>query len=548
MLLNKIKSPHLALGATSEDSKIQTLSINEDSGKRIELTYGLDGTFCKFKERMSAEQTTSIRNFRTILKSSSLIGGASLLNILIGMVRTKFVAVLLGPTGVGLIGIYGQITSLVSTVTSMGIGSSGVRQIAEAQGTGDQDRIARTVKTLRLTVWLTGLLGMLTMILGCTLFSRSAFGTDGYALPIALIGGTVLLGNIALGQSCILQGTRRIRDLATVSIIGALSGTAISIPCYYFWGQKGIVASLILISVAALVTSWWYARRVAIKPVTMSFRESRAEAAQLLHFGMPLMFASMMIALSGYLIRALLVRQIGLDGVGIWQAAFSLSGVLVGFVLGAMGADYYPRLTAVAGDNVQVGEEVNAQTEVALLLAVPGLAATIIFAPLVITIFYSGKFDAAVDILRWSVYGIFGQVVSWPLGFVILAKGMGKTFFCTEAFSNALYVFSVWFCTRIWGLPGAGIAFLLLYIVYTPLVYTVAYAISRSAWTRTNIVHISIFGTLLILVGLISALVAIPWVRWTNNLLILAAVSIYCFKRLLHKSGITVGALWTKLF
>lgn len=497
---------------------------------------------------MSAEQASSTGSFRAILKSSSLIGGASILNILIGMVRTKFVAVLLGPVGVGLLGMYSQIAALVSTVTGMGIGSSGVRQIAEAQGTGDQDRIARTVKTLRRTVWLTGLLGMLTMILGCTLFSRSAFGTYDFALPIALIGVTVLLGNIALGQSCILQGTRRIRDLAKVSVIGALNGTTLSIPCFYFWGQKGIVASLILTSAAMLATSWWYARRVAVKPVVMSFRESRVEAAQLLHFGVPLMFAALMTALSGYLIRALLVRQIGLDGVGIWQAAFSLSGVLVGFVLGAMGADYYPRLTAVAGDNVRVGEEVNAQTEIALLLAVPGLAATIIFAPLVITIFYSGKFDAAVNILRWSVYGVFGRVVSWPLGFVILAKGMGKTFFCAEAFASAFYVFAIWLCTRLWDLPGTGIAFLLLYVIYTPVVYTVAYAISRAAWTRTIVIHILVFGVLLALVGLISAFVATPWFRWTSNLLILAAVSFYCFKRLSHKSGITVGALWAKLF
>jgi PST family polysaccharide transporter len=388
---------------------------------------------------------------------------------------------------------------------------------------------------------------MMAMIIGCTFLSRSSFGTSEHAVSIALLGITILLGNIAAGKSCLMQGTRRISDLARVSIIGALNGTAISISCFYFWGIDGIVISLILTALAALTTSWCYARRIPVKPVDMSWQESRKNAVELLRFGMPLMLAGLMTTLSGYLIRILLIRQVGLDGVGIWQAAFNLSGILVNFVLSAMGADYYPRLTAIAHDNSRVREAVNTQTEIALLLAVPGLAATIIFAPLVITIFYSGKFDAAVDILRWSVYGIFGRIVSWPLGFVLLAKGMGKTFFCTEAFGSVFYIFAIWLCTHLWGLPGSGIAFLLLYVVYTLLVYGVAYAISRTTWNRSNLIHILIFGILLAIVGLISAFVAIHWVRWAINLLLLAAISSYSFCRLSQKSGITFRTLWTKI-
>ena len=207
-------------------------------------------------------------SYRGVLKSTSLIGGSSLVNILIGMVRTKFVAVLLGPAGTGLMGLYSVIITLVSSVTGMGIGQSGVRQIAEAQGTGDQVKIARTIKTLHRTVWVTGLIGMSVMILGCALFSRASFGTYAHALPIALLGVTILFGEIAVGQSCLLQGTRRIRALATVSIIGGLNGIAISLPCFYFWGQRGIVPSLILTSAAALATSWWFARQASATPLT----------------------------------------------------------------------------------------------------------------------------------------------------------------------------------------------------------------------------------------------------------------------------------------
>ena len=73
----------------------------------------------------------------------------------------------------------------------------------------------------------------------------------------------------------------------------------------------------------------------------------------------------------------------------------------MGFILQAMAADFYPRLTSSAGDNTACNRLVNEQTLVGLLLAGPGVLATLTFAPLVISLFYTAKFGAAVGILRW---------------------------------------------------------------------------------------------------------------------------------------------------
>src|SRR5438477_507685 len=94
-----------------------------------------------------------------ILRSSALIGGASALTVVIGIVRVKAMAVLLGPAGVGLFGLYNSIADLTRNVAAMGINSSGVRQIAEAVGTGDAERIAQTVTVLLRTTIVLGVLG-----------------------------------------------------------------------------------------------------------------------------------------------------------------------------------------------------------------------------------------------------------------------------------------------------------------------------------------------------------------------------------------------------
>ena len=362
-------------------------------------------------------------SFRAILKSSSLVGGASAVNILIGMVRTKFVAVLLGPAGVGLIGMYGQITGLVSTLAGMGIATSGVRQVAEAAGVGDPERIARTVLTLRRTAWATGLLGALGLAALAGPISRLTFGDARHAVPLAILGVTILMGSVSAGQSCLVQGTRRIADVARLNVLGALTGTVIAVPCYVLWGVDGVVVALVLAALAALATSWWYARRVPVASVSMTWRETWAEARTLLSLGVSFMGAGLVAAAATYLVQALLVRRFGMEGLGLYQAAYGLSGILAGFVLGAMAADYYPRLTGVAGDDASVQRVVNEQSQVATLLALPGLAAMMVFAPLVIRVFYAPAFEAAVPILRWCILGILGRVFSWPLGFVLLAKG-----------------------------------------------------------------------------------------------------------------------------
>lgn len=497
--------------------------------------------------RRGAKALTAAGSYRSILKSTSLIGGASVLNILIGMMRTKVVAVLLGPSGVGLLGMFTQIVGLAATVSGMGLSQSGVRQVAEAVGTGDEEQIARTVLTLRRMVWLTGGLGMLAVLAFCVPIARMSFGSSRHALSIAVLGITILLSAIAAGQACILRGTRRIAALAKISVFGAINGTVISIPCFYFWGQRGIVASLIVCAAASLATSWWFARRVRIKKVLLSWRGSAGEARRLLSLGLGFMGASVVTALSGYLIPVLLLRQLDLEAVGIYQSAFSLSGVLVGFVLTAMGTDYYPRLTAVAHDDARVRQMVNEQAEVSVLLALPLLAAMMVFTPVVIKLFYTGSFVAAIPVLRWCLLGALGRVISWPLGFVVLAKGKGRLFFITEFLASTGHVAAVYCFASIWGLVGAGIAFMALYVFCTLLMLVVMHRLVGATWSR-QVAVLSLLSTTVMAVLMLNCSFAHHTiVSATINGGILSLVTVFCFRQLWHRSGIGMNALLARL-
>jgi len=425
--------------------------------------------------------------YREILKSSAVIGGASILNVVIGIVRTKVMAVLLGPAGVGLMGLYSTIADLARSVASLGINGSGVRQIAEAVGTKDLARIARTVTVLRRTTVLLGIAGAVLLAILSGPVSTFTFGTDRHASAVVLLSLAVFFRRVADGQGALIQGMRRIGDLARMAVLGALWGTMASIAIVYVLQQDGIVPSLVAVSAMSAVTSWWYSRQVRIEPDTTSAREKRQEVGALLKLGVGFMASGFLMLWAAYTTRMFVLWNVSLEATGLYEAAWTLGGLYVGFVLQAMGTDFYPRLVAAINDNDKCNRLVNEQTHVSMLLAAPGVIATLTLAPLVITLFYSERFGEAVDVLRWICLGVALRVISWPMGYIIVAKGRPVLFFAVELAWTLVNIGLAWICVKSFGLAGAGMAFFGSYVFHAVLIYPIVRVLTGFRWSSSNI-------------------------------------------------------------
>jgi enterobacterial common antigen flippase len=435
-------------------------------------------------------------SYGQILKSSALIGGSSVVNIGFGMVRNKAMAVLLGPAGYGLFGLYNSIYELTRSLAGMGINTSGVRQIAEAVGSQDDKRIARTVTTLRRVALGTGALGGLVLLVFCGPIAWLTFREAGYAGPVALLGLAVLFADVSAGQMALVQGMRRIADLARLNVLGAFYGTVFSIPIIYFFHERGIVPSLVVAGAMGVLSSWWYARKIKVRRVSMTLREILGETSALLKMGLVFMASGLMATGVAYLVRVFLKRQLDFNELGCYVAAWNVGGLYFGYILQAMATDFYPRLTAVSRDNAECNHLVNQQVEIGLLLAGPGVLGTLTFAPLVIELFFSQKFGPAVGVLRWICLGMMLRVVSWPMGYVLVAKGEAKLFFWTELIGNLIHVALVSGGVLLFGLKGAGMAFFGLYVIYGAGIYLVVRRLSGFRWSAANVRLGTLFAAL----------------------------------------------------
>jgi PST family polysaccharide transporter len=431
-------------------------------------------------------KATGGNTYGQIVKSSIVIGGSSVLEVAIGIVRTKATALLLGPAGFGLMGLYTSILNLAQSTAGMGINSSGVRQIAAAVGTGDRQRVGFTASVLRRASVALGLFGGLLLVILARPISKLTFDSYEYVVPVALLSLALLFRVVSDGQRALVQGLRRIPELAKITVYGGLVGTVVGIALVYVFRERGVVPTLIAINGATLLFSWWFCRRERLEDPPVSLSEVGEEASALLKLGFAFMASGMLTMGAAYAIRIMIVREIGFEAAGFYQSAWTIGGLYVGFILRAMGADFYPRLSTVVADRAECNRLVNEQAEVSLLLAGPGIIGTLALAPLVIPLLYSSAFGPAVEVLRWICLGATLQVITWPIGFIIVAEGRQGLFFWSEFAYTLLYMVMAWAFVRFQGLNGAGMAFFASYILHWLIVYPIVRRLTGFAWSRTN--------------------------------------------------------------
>ena len=413
-------------------------------------------------------------SYRQIMKATSIFGGVQVFEIIIGIIRSKFIAVLLGPLGMGISGLLTSTIGFVAALTNFGLSTSAVKDISTAYSTGNEKRLAIVAKAFKRWVWVTGLLGSIITASLSPWLSQITFGNRDYTFVFIWISITLLLNQISDGQSVLLRGMRQIRYMAQAGMIGSIIGLFTTIPLYYFYGVKGIVPGIIIISITMLVLTWYYARKLKITPVYVSKARTLAEGKGMLKMGFMISMSGFITLGASYIVRIFISNNGGIEQVGLYNAGFAIINTYVGMVFTAMGTDYYPRLSAVAHSNKESRNVMNQQAEIALLILAPILIIFLVFINWVVILFYSSQFLPVTAMIYWAALGMFFKAASWSIGFIFLAKGASKIFFWNELFAN-IYLLGLNLLGYYYlGLTGLGLSFLIAYMFYLIQVYLVA--------------------------------------------------------------------------
>ena len=415
---------------------------------------------------------------RMAMKAMGLFGGVQVAGILCSIIRTKLVALWIGPVGIGLFGLFNNALEMLSTGTNLGIRSSSVRDISQATEGRDTSLVARMVSVVRKwSLWL-GLAGALLTLMLAPLLSQLTFGDGTHIWGFVALSIAVLLQALTNGEYAVLQGSGHLKRLASVTLWGTIVGLAVSIPLFYFLRERSILPSIIAYAVALASFAWVFRNR-EFPHVEMTRHETFEMGKGFVKLGIYMTLGNFASILASYAFNAWLNVNAGTDTVGYYQAGYTLINKYTGLILTALGMEYYPRLAKVAESRMRLRAFVSQEINVAIAVMAPVVALFILLREVVVWLLYTPEFNVILTFVSWGMIGTVLRTLSWCLAFTILAKGDGKTYLWTEVASAVINLVLNIVFYRWWGLTGLGIAFLVSYLFYTLIVAAVYFKVYR---------------------------------------------------------------------
>jgi len=400
-------------------------------------------------------------SYKGIFKSTILFSFVKVFQILAGIIKNKVIAVLLGAEGVGIISIFSNSIQLLQSGAGLGISQSAVRDISEANGCGDKTKFSRIISLTNKVILFTCLLGCLVTIVLSPLLSKWTFGENNYTIAYMWLALVVGLNILSEGQLAILKGMRQLRALAKASIIGSIVGLVTAVPMYYFFGNEGIVPSLIITAFSAVFFSNYFVRKIKYDRTKLSLKEIISEASPMVKMGIALMFVGFIGLLFDLVVASYIRSHGGLEVVGYYRAGTTIISSYFGIVLTAMTTDYYPRISAVYNDNMKLQEELNKQSEVGLILIFPIVVLFLFLSPLFIQILYSKEFIQTISYTDCAILGTIVVVCSNSMGMILIAKQEAKIFIVYSVLNFALFIPVYLLFYNVSGLLGLGISYFL---------------------------------------------------------------------------------------
>jgi len=422
-----------------------------------------------------AEQSS----YRQIFRATSLFGGVQAFNVIFGIIRVKVVAVLLGATGVGIIGLLNAPLQLIITATSLGISMSAVREIAEANSSGNLLRISDTLTAVKRWAWFTGLFGALVTLLLAPFLSKWSFSSQEYTWAFVFLSLSVLFQSISKGQGAKIQGMRKLKYIAVSNVMGTALSLAVSILLYFYYGIKGIVPSLIITALIVLIISTSFSNKIKIPKSFQSPRESFFFGFGMVKLGLFMTLSSIVANASAYILNAYISKKGGVEQVGLYNAGWNLAVQYTGLIFSAMATDYFPRLASINSDIEKVKSLVRQQTEIALIIMTPLLNILILSMPLVIKLIYSPQFNPIILFTNLTLVAMPLKAIAWAINYIYLAKGDGKLFFILEISGAALILTLNIFFYHLWSLEGLAISYFLtngIIIIINYLIVKIKYS------------------------------------------------------------------------
>ena len=410
-----------------------------------------------------------MQSYNDIAKTNLVFGGVKVLQVIVNILKTKVVAILLGPVGVGVQ------TLLISTVTTLfqftnfGISQSSVREISIAKDSTTKDGVLSSLNFMALAF---GVTASILCFICAPILSKIIFGDEKATWMLHIVAVSLLFESIATSQIAILQGLRAIKKLAISSLLGSVAVLLVSIPIYYYWGEQSIP---IVVTIGFLFPAIIYliTRKRHYTPHNKISEVWRHHAKSILTLGIALMAGNSIMALLNLGLNAFINQYGSSAAVGYFQAANTCTYSAITILTAILASDFFPRLASKIDKSSEAWEITNTQIELFVLVLGPIVSIMILFPEFCIRLLYSSEFLIVSMPVQIMGFSLLFRIPWHCFSYIILAKGDKKRFLFIDAIiGNGIFFASNILGFYIAGLKGVAISYVIVSLIVAIILYS----------------------------------------------------------------------------
>jgi O-antigen/teichoic acid export membrane protein len=424
-------------------------------------------------------------------------------------ILNKIVAVVGGPSTLGLFSLLRQAELTGIAVASSDGDKALVQGISARRCESEEPRYIWNIGALMLAITAAEvcLLWVFAAWLSQVIFQTT---TPTLIWALRLVGLPILLAVGSTWLIAILKSHLAVGKAVLVRTIGASAGCVAAFFAARDGGPVALIAVLLASEGVALLTAWAFTRLAGVLPrrPSWSWDLARADGRAYLSVAGFLLLTGIFRNIAVMVIRTLFLRGLGMAYAGFFEAAWTVAGKSLLFLLDAIGTYYLPLLSAAreAAYRPQLLRRLTRLAWSAGTLAVTGL---VVLKPLAVTILYSSDFLESLVMLQWMMVGVYFQASSWPFTTAMLAFGDVRSAFRVDATWLGIFLAGSVTSLVVLNEPaGVGIAYLAASAVM--LASTVIAAIRRYGLAPSRRMLITW------LLGLVVVLGA-SWATWGQN-------------------------------
>lgn len=399
-----------------------------------------------------------------LIKVFSLNALATFIKILVGFISTKFVAVIIGPSGVALLGQLTNFSSILLTISTGGIGNGLTSSIAANRET--PSKVATYISTATTITIILSLLSGLIAIIYSDYLTLIILKNQVSSSIIFTFGCLIILYGINSLIISIISGYKQFKKYVQVNIAGSIISLLFTLILTYTYGLKGALIAIVSYQSIVLIVTVILCHRSNWFTKANFFGKFNLSASKKLgQYSIMALTSAAAIPVSQLIIRNYIVNEVSISKAGIWEGMNRISISYLMIITTSLSVYYLPRLSELK-TKISLRNEIIKVYKLVIPLIIVMSVVIYFMRVTIVKILFDDNFIEMESLFLFQLIGDFFKVSSWILAYLMVAKSMTKWFIFTEIlFSTLLVILSLYFIEK-YGILGVTVAYSINYFFH----------------------------------------------------------------------------------